>query len=88
MPRATPCQVPRSSALTAVALVRRRDLRALSSRQLHTGDAAGGYGFVETLQLPVSGGMVTVQAELVGDGMVAGEARGSSRPALSVFRLV
>ena len=60
------------------------------SRKRHVKDATGNYQFKETLILPADGGMVNVEAELLGDGTVlprrVGHARNVARLSAEVMR--
>lgn len=60
------------------------------SQQRHQEDAAGNRRFKETLILPADGGMVNVEAELLGDGTVltrkVGRARNVARLSAEVMR--
>ena len=60
------------------------------SRKRHLEDATGNHQFKETLILPTDGGMVNVEAELLGDGTVltrrVGHARNVARLSADVMR--
>ena len=66
------------------------DSTAQVSQQRHQEDAAGNRRFKETLILPTDGGMVNVEAELLGDGTVltrrVGRARNVARLSAEVMR--
>ena len=63
---------------------------ATSSRRGHTLAGDGEYRFEETLHLPAAGGVVNVQAELLGDGLIlrrqAGSAGAADRISVRVMR--